>query len=69
MARGKKAAKALTLEEKLEQALVPEEEQPYVIPENWCWVKFGYCIELISGRDVALSECNDRGLGLSLIHI
>ncbi len=37
MARGKKAAKALTLEEKLEQALVPEEEQPYVIPENWCW--------------------------------
>ena len=37
MARGKKAAKALTLEEKLEQALVPEEEQPYAIPENWCW--------------------------------
>ncbi len=67
MARGKKAAKALTLEEKLEQALVPEEEQPYVIPENWCWVKFGYCIELISGRDVALSECNDRGLGIPYI--
>lgn len=37
MARGKKATKALTLEEKLEQALVPEEEQPYAIPENWCW--------------------------------
>ena len=37
MARGKKPAKALTLEEKLEQALVPEEEQPYAIPENWCW--------------------------------
>lgn len=67
MARGKKPAKALTLEEKLEQALVPEEEQPYVIPENWCWVKFGYCIELISGRDVALSECNDRGLGIPYI--
>ena len=67
MARGKKAAKALTLEEKLEQALVPEEEQPYAIPENWCWVKFGYCIELISGRDVALSECNDRGLGIPYI--
>lgn len=37
MARGKKPAKALTLEEKLEQALVPEEEQPYEIPGNWCW--------------------------------
>ena len=41
MARGKKAAKALTPEERLEQALVPVEEQPYPIPENWCWVTIG----------------------------
>ncbi len=27
----------LTLEEKLNNALVPIEEQPYEIPENWCW--------------------------------
>lgn len=26
------------MEEKLAQALVPVEEQPYKIPENWCWV-------------------------------
>lgn len=38
MARGKKKEE-LTLEEKLEQALVPVEEQPYEVPENWCWVK------------------------------
>ena len=38
MARGKKEAKVLTPEEKLEQALVPVDEQPYLIPENWCWV-------------------------------
>lgn len=37
MARGKKAAKELAPEEKLQQALVPVEEQPYLIPENWCW--------------------------------
>lgn len=37
MARGKKAEQVLTLEEKLKQALVPEDEQPYSIPENWCW--------------------------------
>jgi len=37
MARGKKAGKELTPEERLEQALVPGEEQPYPIPENWCW--------------------------------
>lgn len=39
MARGKKTAKTLTPEEKLQQALVPEKEQPYPIPENWCWCK------------------------------
>ena len=38
MARGKKAAQGLTPEEKLAQALVSMEEQPYQIPENWCWV-------------------------------
>lgn len=37
MARGKKK-ESLTLEEKLEAALVPEEEQPYEVPGNWCWV-------------------------------
>lgn len=37
MAKDKKAAKELTMEEKLAQALVPVEEQPYKIPENWCW--------------------------------
>ncbi len=39
MARGKKAEQALTPEEKLEQALVSAEEQPYVVPGNWCWCK------------------------------
>lgn len=37
MAKAKKKEK-LTLEEKLERALVPVEEQPYRVPENWCWV-------------------------------
>lgn len=49
MARGKKAVKALTLEEKLEQALVPEEEQPYAIPENWCWTRVGKLSSLHRG--------------------
>lgn len=29
---------ALTLEEKLEQALVPNTEYPYKVPDNWCWL-------------------------------
>lgn len=32
------AKKQLTIEEKLQAALVPVEEQPYKVPENWCWV-------------------------------
>ena len=39
MARGKKKESALTPEEKLAQALVPDWEWPYKVPENWCWVK------------------------------
>ena len=36
MARVKKE-NVLTPEEKLAQALVPKTEQPYRVPENWCW--------------------------------
>lgn len=32
---------ALTIEERLQQALVPAEEQPYAVPENWVWVRLG----------------------------
>lgn len=66
MARGKKKEE-LSLEEKLEQALVPVEEQPYEVPGNWCWVKFSNIIELISGRDVALTDCNSEGVGIPYI--
>lgn len=31
----------LTLEEKLKNALVSEEEQPYPIPDNWVWTRLG----------------------------
>ena len=31
--------KQKSIEELLEEALVPEEEQPYSLPENWVWVR------------------------------
>ena len=37
MAKRTKKEAALTLEEKLQQALVPVEEQPHPVPANWCW--------------------------------
>ena len=35
----KKKQVELTIEEKLKNALVPEKEQPYKIPDNWCWIR------------------------------
>ncbi len=46
---------------------VPEKEQPYPIPENWCWVRFSSVIELISGRDAAVTDCNSKGIGIPYI--
>ena len=41
MARGKKKEAALSPEERLQAALVPENEQPYKVPGNWCWTQLG----------------------------
>ncbi len=49
MARGKKAAKELSPEEKLQQALVPVKEQPYQISENWCWIILGNAVDIKRG--------------------
>ena len=49
MARGKKAEKALTPEERLAQALVSMEEQPYPVPENWCWTTLSYVAVVVTG--------------------
>jgi len=49
MAKAKKK-EVLTQEEKLEQALVPVEEQPYEVPENWCWTTLGMVSEVVTGN-------------------
>ena len=48
MARGKKT-ETLTPEERLQVALVPESEQPYPVPGNWCWVRLKAVIRLYNG--------------------
>lgn len=40
---------ALTIEERLQQALVPADEQPYEVPENWVWVRLGAIAEIVTG--------------------
>ena len=41
---------ALTIEERLQQALVPEAEQPYEIPQNWVWCRLGAVAEVKGGK-------------------
>lgn len=50
MAKGKQAVKGLTPEEKLQQALVPVDEQPYVVPGNWCWIPFSNISRIRTGK-------------------
>ena len=48
MARVKKEA-SLTLEERLQAALVLDWDWPYKLPKNWCWVNWGECGNFIAG--------------------
>lgn len=42
--------KELTIEEKLQAALIPKEEQPYEIPDSWVWVRLGsICYKITDG--------------------
>lgn len=62
-----KQKQELSMNELLEQALVPEAEQPYKVPQNWIFVRLGSIITLISGRDVATDQCNDMQVGIPYI--
>lgn len=47
---------ALTIEERVQQALVPAEEQPYDVPENWVWVRLGGITQVIGGGTPSTSK-------------
>lgn len=48
--------KELTLEEKLKEALIPKEEQPYEIPESWEWVRLGSITKIKGGKRLPKGE-------------
>ena len=55
MARGKKQ-EVLTLEERLQAALVPESEQPYPMPKNWICFWFTSLIDIEGGTQPPKSQ-------------
>ena len=46
----------ISLEEKLKQALVPVDEQPYTIPSNWVWTRLRKVNEIITGNTPSKNE-------------
>lgn len=58
---GKKKQAQLTPEEKLQQALVPEAEQPYKVPANWCWVKAPFIFNIEYGKGLSSKELLEKG--------
>ena len=64
MARGKKK-ETLTPEERLQAALVPVSEQPYKVPENWCWTALKHISSHIS--DGSHNPPKDSGKGIPLL--
>lgn len=52
-----------TPEQRLEEALVPREEQPYAVPDNWCWARLGACINKTTEKQ-AVCTSEDLYIGL-----
>ena len=49
MAKASQKKKMLMPEEKLDEALIPNTEEPYSVPLNWCWTKMGVVAKWGSG--------------------
>lgn len=64
----KKIQAQLTPEEKLQQALVPEAEQPYKVPANWCWTRLGNVCRFESGFAFK-SEYFNKDNGIPVVRI
>ena len=66
MARAKKEA-ALTPEERLQAALVPDLEWPYKLPENWCWTRITVITDILNG--FAFKSQHYSSAGIRIIRI
>lgn len=57
-----KKKETLTPKEHLQAALVPEGEQPYPVPENWCWTKIGCLVQILNGFAFKSQAYTDSGI-------
>lgn len=54
------AKKKMTLEEKLEEAIV--KDIPYKIPDNWYWVKLGSLFDICSSKRIVKEQWRENGI-------
>ena len=59
----------ISLEEKLKQALVPVDEQPYTIPSNWVWTRLGDICEKISKGTTPRGEDGYTEEGVNFLRV
>lgn len=52
----------LSLEEKLEQALIPNWDEPYKLPDNWCWTKINSISEILNGYAFKSAHYSEAGV-------
>lgn len=52
----------LSIEERLEQALIPSWDEPYKLPENWCWVNLGSLGALGMGQTILRKDLKENGI-------
>ena len=63
MAKKSRKNVTLTLEEKLEQALVPNWDEPYKLPKNWCWVRVDAVASIYTGNSINERVKKEKYLG------
>ena len=59
------AKKKMTLEEKLEEAIV--KDVPYEVPENWVWTKMKSICGINMGQSPKSEDVNEIGEGYPLV--
>ncbi len=52
----------LSIEERLEQALIPNWDEPYKLPPNWCWVNLGSLGILGMGQTILSKDLKEVGI-------
>lgn len=57
-----KKNKSISLEEKMENSLVPDWEQPYKVPDNWIWTLIAAGFEVTSSKRVHQSDWLTTGV-------